>query len=82
MTKLATLIGLSLAAGTAMAVPAQAYEWGGGSCIGYGCVRAIHEGEYRPVRSYRYDEERPAVRVIERRHRVYRHHDWDEDDDD
>lgn len=82
MTRLAILLGATIAAGAAM--PAQAYEWGGGSCIGYGCVRAVHEGEYVPA-SRVYGVERPRLRAYEYDRRVYRvppADDWDDEDDD
>jgi hypothetical protein len=75
------LMGAGIGAATLLALPAQAYEWGGGSCVGHGCVRAIHEGEYRSVRGYRY-EERPDIRIIERRRDLRDAEDWDEDDAD
>lgn len=81
MTKLAAILA-GAAAATVLSAPAQAYDWGGGTCIGYGCARVLDDG-YRPVRQYRRVEEfeeRP-VRVIERRttRRVYEEIDDDED---
>ncbi len=84
MRRYTLMIGAALAAITA-AGTAQAYEWGGGSCIGYDCARRIHDGRYyRPARGYHDDYDvRPRVRVYERR--IYRSHpsdDWDDDDED
>ena len=80
MRKFALMTGAALLAGTALAGSAQAYEWGGGTCIGYGCVhRHVYDGGYRAVRHYDDYDVRPGVRVYERR--IYRHHDWDDDDD-
>ncbi|ACL56543.1 hypothetical protein [Methylobacterium nodulans] len=82
MMKIALITVAMAALGPALVNSAEAYEWGGGSCVGYGCVRALHDEDYRPVRHYRTYEERPAVRVYERRtHRGWRHHDWDDDDE-
>lgn len=84
MSKLAVILAGATAAAV-LAGPAQAYDWGGGTCVGYGCVRAIDDGYrdgYRPVRQYRRVEEieeRP-VRVIKRRS-VRRVYEVDEDDD-
>ena len=71
MSKLAAMLA---GAAVVLAAPAQAHEWGGGSCVGYGCARVLDDGD-RPVRQYRRVEEieeRP-VRGIERRsyRRVY-----------
>ncbi|KAB1071678.1 hypothetical protein F6X51_18790 [Methylobacterium planeticum] len=71
-----------LGAALLLAPSAQAYEWGGGSCVGYGCVRALHEDGYRPARAYRYEERRPDVRIIERRRDLRDAEDWDEDEED
>ncbi|GAB6844497.1 hypothetical protein HNR00_002797 [Methylorubrum rhodinum] len=80
MSKLAVILAGASAAAL-LAGPAQAYDWGGGTCVGYGCARVLDDG-YRPVRQYRRVEEieeRP-VRVIERRS-VRRVYEIDEDDD-
>lgn len=80
MVKLAVILAGASAAAL-LAGPAQAYDWGGGTCVGYGCARVLDDG-YRPVRQYRRVEEieeRP-VRVIERRS-VRRVYEIDEDDD-
>lgn len=85
MTKLAAILAAA-AASTVLAGSAQAHDWGGGTCVGYGCVRDLDDDGLRPVRGYRrveHYEERPAVRVIERRsYRVYRDDDLDDDDED
>jgi hypothetical protein len=62
---------------------AQAYEWGGGSCVGEGCVRALHDDDDDRVvvRRHRTIEERPAVRIEERRI-DRRARDWDDEDED
>lgn len=79
--RLALMIGTGILAGTVLAGPAQAqgYDWGGGTCIGYGCARPVYRDGYRGIRHYDEEDVRPDVRVYERR--VYRHHDWDDDDD-
>ncbi len=81
MTRFALLAGVGL--GLSAIGPAQAYEWGGGSCIGYDCARRIHDGDYRRVRTYEFDDHRrPGVRVYERR-RIERYEvDDDFDDED
>ncbi|MGY2052902.1 hypothetical protein [Methylobacterium sp. JK268] len=68
--------------GTAQIGTAQAYEWGGGSCVGYGCVRALHDDDDgdRVVVRRRIIEERPSIRIEERRIER-RPHDWDDDED-
>ncbi|ACA20705.1 hypothetical protein M446_6446 [Methylobacterium sp. 4-46] len=61
---------------------AQAYEWGDGYGPGYGHRRVVIREGYRPTRFYhrRFDD-RPDVRVIERRSHGFRsHHHWDYDD--
>lgn len=80
--RLALVVGAGIAA--SMATSAQAYEWGGGTCVGYGCVAAAHDSPYREVsREYRDGHYAPRVRVYEERRRVVvPENDWDDDDED
>lgn len=84
MKKLALIIATSAALGGAAATSAQAHEWGGGygygNGYGYGHSREVYRGGYRGARFYRHDE-RPAVRVYERRHEGFHHHHHDDFDD-
>jgi hypothetical protein len=79
MRRLVLVLAATAATG-ALTGSAQAYEWGGGSCVGYGCVRDVHDGYDRAERRDRVYEERPAVRVYEHRGTRTRP-DWDDGDE-
>jgi len=81
LKKIALIIATTAALGTAAA---QAHEWGGGygydAGHGYGHSREVYRDGYRGARFYRH-EERPAVRIYERRHEGFHHHHHDDLDD-
>ena len=82
MKKLSLIIAATATLGGAAAPSVQAHEWGGGYGYGdgYGHSREVYRDGYRGARFDR-REERPAVRIYERRHEGFRHHHHDDFDD-